>query len=115
MPIEITNVLGESLPVTRYYPDGSYVCPHCSYSVLDDDLADHNPACFANPGMSTVEAQRRRDREAEMLRDEEWNKTQREERTARLIAVQEVGYCLRCFINSSGRTKVRHRKPWPHA
>lgn len=128
----VTDVLGTELPVTHYYGDGSYDCPHCSYAIRADEgfsLAKHNPWCLATPSyppdkarealaererVRKEEARRKREHEMKMKQIEEWNRSQAEERTAKLLAAREQGYCIACLTRSGFRKQVKHRKACPH-
>lgn len=55
-PTTITDVLGNTLPVIRFYEDGvSFDCPHCGYSTT---AACRYPWCTAPPDMSREAAER---------------------------------------------------------
>jgi hypothetical protein len=127
----VTDVLGTELPVTHYYGDGSYDCPHCNYAVRADEgfsLEKHNPWCIAHPGYppdkarealverkrkADEEARRKREHEIKMRQIEEWNRTKREARTIKLQEAQAQGYCIACLVHSHFRKQVRHRKECP--
>lgn len=130
--IGITDVLGNMLPVTRYYGDGSYDCPHCGYAIrADEGLGPcRNPWCIANPLVSpesarkiladratkaTDEARRKQDHESAMQRIADWQAKEKEERTAALLAAREKGLCITCLVRSHYRKEVRHRKACPYA
>lgn len=55
---QLTNVLGETRPVTRRYEDGSFDCPFCPYAVIVPATTCTNPWCTACPTMP-VEAARK--------------------------------------------------------
>lgn len=127
----VTDVLGTELPVVHYYGDGSYDCPHCFYPVRADEglsLEKHNPWCIAHPGYPVdraretlaerdrtrqEEARRKRDHELKMKQIDEWNQTQREERTRKLHEAQAQGYCIVCLSRSGFCKQVKHRKACP--
>ncbi len=128
--MEVANVLGTSLEVTRFYGDGSYDCPHCQYAIrADEGLGPcRNPWCIANPLMTpdaarTVlakrdaalreESERKRNHAASMARIAEWKETSERKRTAKLNDAREQGYCIRCLVKSDFRKQVRHRLECP--
>jgi hypothetical protein len=131
LTLSITDVLGNTLPVLNFYGDGSYDCPHCHYPIrADEGLGPcKNPWCIANPQMPVdaankipadrerkrmEEERRKHDHEMAMQRIQEWNETRDRERTTKLLAAKEQGYCLTCLIRSNYRKEVKHRKSCPH-
>lgn len=56
---------GEARPIERVWPDGSYECPWCHYSVAADAAGCGNPNCFALVGSSYWTAERIAARRAE--------------------------------------------------
>jgi hypothetical protein len=127
----VTDVLGTSKPVARYYGDGSFDCPHCSYPVRADQglsLEAHNPWCIANPAYPVdsalqfvadrerkeqEEAERRRSRDASIARAEEYRQSQERTRTAKLLDAKARGLCVTCLVRSDFRKEVKHRKACP--
>lgn len=131
--ITVTNVLGEALPATHFYGDGSYDCPHCGYAVRADtgfSLREHNPWCFAHPeyplekavqerakqqAKQQEEAQHRKNHQWTMERIERQRKQQAEEQAAKVQAARQRGVCITCLVRSNFRKEVKHRKGCPYA
>lgn len=130
-PETITDILGNSLPVTRTYEDGSFNCPHCGYAVVAPALECSNPWCAAHPEMPLKAAERivlekrkaaeeraARERNLRLARERiEEERAAREADWAEVRAeVERRGACLRCAAKTfeMGRVRiVRHRKACP--
>ena len=130
MLTEVTTVLGDSLPVTRSWEDGSVECSWCHHPIGPELAACPNPWCDANPAWSAerLAARRAEEKEKRWEREEEnrraesvrayfeasqaaherWRERQTEEARRR-------GACLRCLFQPGWeRVKfVRHRKGCP--
>lgn len=141
----ITDCLGETRPITRTYPDGSFDCPFCAAAVRTPARRCSNPWCAAcdyafdgqgapKPSVAETFAKKAaadRDRAAEL---ERWTATQRwatqyahEQNTARQDAYAEKRAlavarkaCLVCF-DATGRgwadyaKIVKHRGECPRS
>ncbi len=138
MMFEITNVLGETRPVTQLYSwnedskdYAAYNCPFCcsAVSTQRNVVACENPWCLANPMMPVAEAQKLRDKASTREREEIERKRNhelamiriREDNERRIhgyqefaIRVRAVNGCLRC--SNQYHDKIRkHRAECPKA
>ena len=127
--MELTNVLGETLLVLKFYEDGSFNCPFCSYAVIAPATLCSNPWCSANPTMPVAAAQKIVDDAAKRKAEEERRKSlhtwsmQRiaEDRQAKaqfradtIAEAKNRGTCVRCCLDNYDRVKfVKHRGTCP--
>lgn len=132
---QVTNVLGETLPVTHTFEDGSYSCPHCDYPIVIGSSnwivgSCNNPVCSANPSTRAETVIRQRERAAQQERAKA-NAKSREESIRLTMAARAAdhkqweqeqiaearrkGCCLRClFAPGWKRVKfIKHRTTCP--
>lgn len=133
---QVSTVLGDARPASRWFGDGSVNCPFCTTPIriqemVTGDTACRNPWCDANPAWKGQESrlQARRDKiAAEQAEDQRrrdlaaWRVSYaQEQRIAREQAIAEQrqecidkGACLRCSGIGEYRFKpVKHRKECP--
>ena len=118
------DVLGTLRPVTHFYGDGSYDCPHCHNAIRADEGFGpcRNPWCIANPQMPVESAKQlitKREVEEKERADRERNHKWAMERIARDNAerieqynqwrkiAREHGICFTCLHKRDKRVKHR--------
>jgi hypothetical protein len=116
MPLsEVSNVLGETRPVTTVFGDGSVNCPFCSHPIITPKIACENPWCEAHPSMPPAEVVKRRAdaaaKEAEDRRRAEVAEFNRQYAAAEAERKkQEYACCRGCGIETTKDWRDRVQK-----
>jgi hypothetical protein len=115
-PVTIANVLGEEREGRLW--SGDLECPFCG--CVSRGARCQNPACEAGP-CQTAEAilarrQRLAEQQARIVAERErsrvhadYAKRWREEQEHEVAEAREAGLCVRCFVGSGHRKRIRHR------